>query len=59
MITLKVEDYCHAGCARFEPKTIIGLTPTDPDITVICEHRDECQYMHRYLINYGLGKETK
>lgn len=58
MIVLKLEDYCHDGCMRFEPKTIIGMRPIDPEIVVTCEHWAECQYMVRYLKKHGLAKEN-
>ena len=58
MITLNLEDYCHEGCMRFEPKTIKGLTPGDRAIVVTCEHLSECQYMVRYLKKHGLEKEN-
>ena len=56
MITLKLEDYCHDGCMRFEPKAIRGMRPTDPEIVVTCEHWAECEYMVRYLKKHGLVK---
>lgn len=58
MITLKLEDYCHDGCMRFEPKTIRGRTVDDTAIIVSCEHWAECQYMVRYLKKHGLVKEN-
>ena len=58
MITLKLEDYCHDGCMRFEPNVMRGMRPIDPEIVVTCEHWAECQYMVRYLKNHGLAKEN-
>lgn len=58
MITLNLEDYCHEGCMRFEPKVLKGVTPSDMTIHVTCEHWAECQYMVRYLKKHGLEKEN-
>ena len=58
MITLNLEDYCHEGCMRFEPKVISGTRIADPEIIVTCEHWAECQYMVRYLKKHGLAKEN-
>lgn len=58
MITLNLEDYCHDGCMRFEPKVLRGVTPSDMTIIVTCEHWAECQYMVRYLKKHGLEKEN-
>ena len=58
MISLNLEDYCHDGCMRFEPKVLRGVTPSDRTILVTCEHWAECQYMVRYLKKHGLEKEN-
>ena len=63
MITLNLEDYCHEGCMRFEPRVIKGSVMCDNAIldsttTITCEHSAECQYMVRYLKKHGLEKEN-
>lgn len=61
MITLNLEDYCHEGCMRFEPRVIKGayfmcdnIRVNDSTTTITCEHSAECQYMVRYLKKHGL-----
>ena len=57
MIRLGVEDYCHEGCMRFEPRVLRGITLADSNIIVTCEHAAECQYMVRYLKKHSMEKE--
>lgn len=59
MITLQLEDYCHEGCMRFEPRVIKGLALGDRATIIACEHSAECQYMARYLKKHSLEKEKK
>lgn len=57
MISLGLENYCHEGCTRFEPRVLRGIRVTDSDIIVTCEHAAECQYMMRYLKKHNAERK--
>lgn len=50
MIKLNVKPYCH-GCPKFGPETLSYYDWDDNIIEqeVVCEHRDECIRIERYI----------
>lgn len=52
MIELNVEPYCQKGCRMFSPKVLKSFAP-DTQITVECEWKSQCRYLHNYLKSKG------